>query len=285
MKLFKIILILIGLSTVIYSCKNDELEAEIADLQNQNSNAQNQLNEKEELIVDFIGSMNEIQANLAKIKERENIMTARFDKGNVEMDNGMKEDIIADIELINNLLIENKEKMSSLNSRLRKSNLKIAELEQMIQNMEMQLQEKDMQITELQTQLAEANQQLAVLFEEYNNRIEELGMQEEKLNTAFYCYGSEKELRSQGVVTKEGGFIGIGKTAKLSEDFNKEYFTQIDITINREIELNVEKVKMITNHPSESYELVGEEGNYEKLKITDPELFWSSSKYLVIVVD
>ncbi len=285
MKLFKFILIFVGLTTVFYSCKNDELEAEIADLQHQNSDTQNQLNEKEELIVEFIGSMNEIQDNLARIKEREGIMTARFDKGNVEVDESMKENIIADIELINSLLIENKEKMSSLNSRLKQSNLKIAELEKMIENMAAQLQEKDAQIAELQTQLAEANQQLAVLFEEYNNRIEELGEQEEKLNTAFYCYGSEKELKEQGVISKEGGFIGIGKTAKLSDDFNKEYFTQVDITIDREIDLNVKKVKLITTHPSDSYELLGEEGNYEKLKITDPELFWSSSKYLVIVVD
>lgn len=285
MKIFRIVLIFVALSTLMYSCNNDELEAEIADLQNQNSDAQNQLNEKEELIVEFIGSMNEIQDNLTKIKEREGIMTARFDKGNVEMDESMKKDIIADIELINNLLIENKEKMSFLNSKLKNSNLKIKELEKMIENMSIQLQEKDAQIAELQTQLAEANQQLAVLFEEYNNRIEELGEQEEKLNTAFYCYGSEKELKEQGVITKEGGFIGIGKTAKLSDDFNKDYFTKVDITIDREIELNVEKVKLITTHPSESYELVGEQGNYEKLKITDPELFWSSSKYLVIVVD
>ncbi|MCB0400496.1 MAG: hypothetical protein KDD41_00280 [Flavobacteriales bacterium] len=271
--------------TILFSCNTDELEGEIANLQEQNLEAQGQLNEKEELIVEFIGSMNEIQDNLAKIKEREGIMTARFDKGNVEMDNGMKEDIIADIEMINNLLLENKEKMSSLNARLKKSNLRISELEKMIQNLEMQLQEKDAQIANLQSQLAEANQQLAVLFEEYNNRIEELGEQEEKLNKAFYCYGSEKELKAQGVITKEGGFIGLGKTAKLSEDFNKEYFTQVNISVDREIELNVKKVKMITNHPKESYDLVGTEGNYEKIVIKDPETFWSSSKYLVLVVE
>ncbi len=284
MRLMKFGLIL-ACASIIYSCNTDELEGEIANLNAQNAVAQNQLGEKEELIVEFIGSMNEINENLAKIKEREGIMTARFNKGNVEVDGNMKDDIIADLELINNLLIENKEKMSSMNSKLKKSNMKIAELEKMIQNLEMQLQEKDAHILQLQNQLAEANQQLAVLFEEYNNRIEELATQEDKLNTAYYCYGSEKELKSQGVITKEGGFIGIGKTAKLSEDFNKEYFTQVDISVDREIPLNVEKIKFITNHPSDSYELVGEEGNYEKIKITNPELFWSSSKYLVLVVN
>lgn len=282
--LVKSFIILLSL-TVIFSCNTDELENKITDLEAQNAESANQLNEKEELIVDFIGSMNEIQDNLAKIKERENIMTARFDKGNVEMDNNMKDDIIADIELINGLLLENKNKMSSLNSRLKKSNLKIAELEKMIENLAMQIQEKDAQISELQTQLAEANAQLKVLFEEYNNRIEELGQQEEKLNTAFYCYGSSKELREQGVITKEGGFIGIGKTEKLSDDFNKEYFTQIDITHVNEIELMSKKVKIVTNHPTESYQLEGDDDRIDKLVITDAEIFWSSSKYLVIVVE
>ena len=284
MRLFKLGLILATMA-IVFSCNTDELEGEIADLKAENAESETQLNEKEEMIVDFIGDMNEIHDNLAKIKEREGVMTARFDKGNVEMNESMKMDIIADIELINNLLIENKEKMSSMSSRLKKSNMKIAELEKMIANMTIQLQEKDAQIAQLQIQLSEANKQLAVLFEEYNNRIEELGDQEDKLNTAFYCYGTETELRAQGVVTKEGGFIGIGKTAKLSDDFNKEYFTQVDISIDREIQLNVEKVKLITNHPKGSYELVGEEGNYQKLTIKNPETFWSASKYLVIVID
>lgn len=284
MRLFKALLFITCVS-VFFACNTDELENKIAELEAEKAASSGQLDEKEELIVEFIGDMNEIQANLAEIKERENLMTSRFDKGNVEMNETMKDEIMGDIELINNLLLENKNKMGALNSRLKKSNLKIVELEKMIENMAVQLQEKDAQIASLQIQLAEANQQLAVIFEEYNNRLEEMGAQEDELNKVFYCYGSEKELKEQGVISKEGGFIGIGKTAKLSDDFNKEYFTQIDKSINTEVDLNVEKVKLITNHPSDSYELVGEEGNYEKIKIIKPEEFWSSSKYLVIVVE
>ena len=284
MKLFKALLFITCVG-VFFSCNTDELENKIAELEAEKVASSGQLDEKEELIVEFSGDMNEIQANLATIKERENIMSSRFDKGNVEMNETMKDEIMGDIDMINNLLLENKNKMSALNSRLKKSNLKITELEKMIENMATQLQQKDAEIASLQTQLAEANQQLAVIFEEYNNRLEEMGAQEDELNKAFYCYGSEKELKEQGVISKEGGFIGIGKTAKLSDDFNKEYFTQIDKSINTEIDLNVEKVKVITNHPSDSYELVGEEGSYEKIKILNADAFWASSKYLVIVVE
>jgi len=283
-RLFKFAFLL-SLVTVFYACNTEELENKISDLEAENLENVGELGSKEEVIVDLIGSMNEIQENLSKIKERENLMSARFDKGNVEIDNNMKDQLIGDIELINGLLLDNKNKMSALNSKLKKSNLKIVELEKMIERMAVQLQEKDAQIAALQTQLAEANQQLKVIFQEYNNRIEELGDKEDQLNTAYYCYGSSKELQAQGVISKEGGFIGIGKTQKLSSDFNKDYFTKVDISLTKDIQLMSKKVKVITNHPSSSYKIEGSEGKAEKLVILDAAAFWASSKYLVMVVE
>jgi hypothetical protein len=285
-KFFKATLFL-SLIVLMFACNTDELEQKIAELEAEKIEASGNLEGKEELIVDFMSSMNEIQANLTTIKERENIITARFDKGNMEMNNNMKDDIIGDIDLINNLLIENKQKMAALQSKFRRSekesNMKIAELETMIENLVKQMDLKDGEIASLHSQLAEANTQLVVMFDEYNNRLEELGNKEDVINTAYYCYGSSKELKEQGVITKQGGFIGIGKTAKLSEDFNKEYFTQIDISVTKEIELASGEVKLITNHATDSYRVEGEEGA-KKLIIVDSESFWASSKYLVIEV-
>ena len=96
---------------------------------------------------------------------------------------------------------------------------------------------------------------------------------------------TSKELIAQGVLTKEGGFIGIGKAEKLKEDFNKNYFTQIDITESMSIPLACKKAKLITTHPSGSYKFDGPEGKIEKLTITNSEEFWSVSKYLVVVVE
>ena len=285
-KFFKVTLLLSAI-TLLFACNTDELEQKIADLEADKIEAESSLDGKGELIVDFMSSMNEIQANLSTIKERENIIAARFDKGNMEMNNSMKDDIIGDIDLINNLLIDNKEKMADLQSKFRRStkesNLKIAELETMIENLVKQMELKDSEIATLHSQLAEANKQLVVMFDEYNNRLEELGNKEDVLNTAYYCYGSSKELKAQGVISKKGGFIGIGKTAQLSEDFNKDYFTQIDISLIKEIDITGDEVKLITNHPTESYRIEGEEGA-RKLVIVDSEYFWASSKYLVIDV-
>jgi len=287
-KLFKTTLLL-GLITIIFACNTDELESKIAELEAENIETANQINGKEEMISDFIGSLNEIEGNLAIIKERENIITAKFDKGNMEIDNNMKDEIMGDIDLINDLLLDNRDKMATLNSKLIKSeqesDLKIQELQTMMEGLAVRMQQKDGEIAELHTQLAEANKQLMVLFQEYNNRLEEMGDQEDELNTAYYCYGSAKELKEQGVISKKGGFIGIGKTAKLSDNFNKEYFTKVDVSIINHIDIISKKVKVVTNHPSESYKIEGENGSVEKLVILDSDAFWSASKYLVMVVE
>ena len=41
----------------------------------------------------------------------------------------------------------------------------------------------------------------------------------------------------------------------------------------------------MTSHPAGSYKLDVVNGKTEKLTITDPNAFWSVSKYLVVVVE
>ena len=64
-----------------------------------------------------------------------------------------------------------------------------------------------------------------------------------------------------------------------------EYFKQVDITQMLEIPVNAKKAKLITSHPAGSYKMDAVEGKTDKLTITDPNAFWSVSKYLVIQAD
>tara|TARA_R110001592_G_scaffold148165_3_gene372867 strand:+ start:4843 stop:5742 length:900 start_codon:yes stop_codon:yes gene_type:complete len=276
---------IIFVATLFFACNTDELENKIADLEQQNHELEGGSSMKDGEIEEYMKSMNEIYDNLAVIKEKENLINTNIDMSNGEVNESLKNKIVEDINLINNLLEENKKKMANLNSKLKESNSKGVELERMIQNLMQQLEDKDIEIGSFKNQLASANAQLKVLFEEYNNRIEELGEQTDKLNTAYYCYGTAKELKEKGVISKEGGFIGIGKTTKLSDDFNKEYFTQIDITLVQQVDLMTKKAKVVTNHPADSYKLEGSKDMVEKLIILDATKFWSASKYLVIVVE
>ena len=67
----------------------------------------------------------------------------------------------------------------------------------------------------------------------------------ETLNTAYYTIGTTKELKEKNVISKEGGFIGIGKSTKVTDDFNKEYFTKINIEQTTIINIGAKKVKII----------------------------------------
>ena len=68
------------------------------------------------------------------------------------------------------------------------------------------------------------------------------------------------------------------------DDFNKDYFTQIDIRRDKEIKLYSKDAKLLTVHPDGTYELVKDEKGLLTLKITNPNKFWSVSRYLVIEV-
>lgn len=173
-----------------------------------------------------------------------------------------------------------------MNKKLKKANLKIAEFQEMIERLNGQITEKDAEISELKGQLEKLNIELSEVAMNYEAAQQMLEETTVKVNKAFYAFGTSKELIAQGVLTKEGGFIGIGKAEKLKDDFNKSYFTQIDATETSSVPLSCKKAKLITNHPSGSYKFEGEQGTkIEKLSITNAEEFWSASKYLVIVVE
>ena len=95
---------------------------------------------------------------------------------------------------------------------------------------------------------------------------------------------ASKELEKQQVVTKDGGFIGLGKIEKLKDDFNRDYFEKIDIRKVKRLKLFCAKAKLITTHPANSYKIYGQ-NRVDSLVITNPNQFWSVSKYLVVVVE
>ena len=172
-----------------------------------------------------------------------------------------------------------------MKSKLKDSNNKNDELEKFITRLTVELESKDAQIGDLKTQLEQLNVEMTNLNISYQEATQESAVKTEKLNAAFYAFGTSKELIKNGVLTKEGGFIGIGKIQKMKDDFNKTYFTQVDISTTNTIALAAKKAKIITTHPSGSYKIEGANGKADKITIINAEEFWSASKYLVIVVE
>jgi DNA repair exonuclease SbcCD ATPase subunit len=292
MKKYNLFLVLVTsvILSIFTSCSGgNEEENPLADsLSGVNNELNGQLTEKEKAIQQFVNTFNDIQANLNEIKEKEKIIVTSTKLGDVK---SKEEQIKEDIQAIYELMGKNKSKINSLNKKLKTAKSKITGLEQLIANLEAQLNEKDLQITDLKNQIEQLNIELSNLnlnYEDlalkYNEVSEEVDVKTTKLNTAYYVVGTSKELKENGVITKEGGFIGLGKSAQLKQDFNKDYFTKVDITNFSKLSIASKKAKIITTHPSSSYKLNGEK-TIESLEINNSEDFWSTSKYLVIVVE
>ncbi len=283
-KHFAFFVIIILTNFLLSNCSkgSDESENSIKDsIENVNGSLNGKLNEKDAAIQELVSSFNEIQENLNAIKEKEKIISKVTSDGDVKS----KEDQIKeDIQSIYDLMAKNKDRIGSLSKKLKNSKLQIDGLEKMIENMQATLSLKDSEIEELKTKIEGLNVELSSLTTNYKAVENESNQKTEIINTAFYAIGTSKELKEKNVITKEGGIIGLGKTTKLSSDFNKEYFTKINIEKTTSINLGAKKIKILTTHPSNSYKLIGEKP-IEKLEITNTKEFWSASKYLVIILD
>ncbi len=266
------------------SCGNDDDKNKnpLADsLANVNNELAGRLNEKEETLDEFIASFNEIQDNLNAIKEKEKIVTTSASKGDVR---SRQNQIREDIQAIYDLMEKNKNRINALTQKLKQSNLKLSGMQKMIENLQNSINMKDEEINELKNHIEGLNIELSNLNTNYRSIAEQNAAQNEALNTAWFAIGTSKELKEKKVIAKEGGFIGLGKSTKMTEDFNREYFTKVNIQKTSVINIGARKAKVITNHPTKSYKIVGEKP-VEKLEITDAREFWSSSKFLVIVIE
>ena len=189
---------------------------------------------------------------------------------------------MADIASIDGLLAENKTLLEKLRKQSKKSAARIAALEGTVAELERSLAEKDTEIMALKERLASTDSSLATLIDMYRDKSQLADMQRNEMNTAWYAVGTAKELRAKGVLTKEGGVVGIGAVDKLNtENLTQSSFTRIDVVQTLEIPIMAKKAKLATSHPAASYRLEGA----DKLVITDPNAFWSLSRYLVIVAE
>ncbi len=259
---------------------------EIQKTQATNDSLQRLVIERDSALYAFMETFNTIESNLQEIKAKENIISINTSD---DLNQPNRENKINDeIQAIYDLMLENKSKVAQLERQLKRANINSSELQQAIKSLHLKLQEKDVEILQLREELKTMNIQVDELAYEidtlkFDNEVKTaiIQTQEESLNTAYYIIGSAKELKANKIIDKKGSFIG---TKKLNKDFDKTLFTKVDIRELISIDLEVQKVKILTTHPSNSYEFAGEKP-INSLEITDMYVFWSVSKYLVIIIN
>jgi uncharacterized protein (DUF3084 family) len=281
----KLIFLILPLAILAGCNKGTDTEVENLKLENERLRSESMV--KDSTLNSFFSSYNEIEENLALIKEKERLIR-KAGAGDISAD--AKNRITEDLTLIAELMEKNKQTIASLRKRIKDSDVRMSEFEKTIDFLTKTIEDKDAEIIALTNQLAEKNAELRELAGQIQSistdlatKSETISKQDAELNKAYYVIGTERELRDNGILTKEGGFVGIGKTRALSKDFNAQYFTEIDIRKVTTIPVNAKTARIITNHPSSSYNLIGDK-SVERIEIVDFANFWRSTKHLVVVV-
>lgn len=241
----------------------------------------------------YFSAMNQIEQNIEKIKNTENIISLQ--PVGKDLDDDTRTKINEDMAYLNQMLQSNKDELARLKSKLKRSAFKSTELERTIVRLTTALEEETTKVNLLQTDLAKKDSligQLSTTVNELGKNVDNLTIenktkdtkirdQDETIHTAWYVFGNRSELKEQKIITSDGLF---SSQRVLQTDFNKNYFVRIDARNTKSIPLYSSHAKVLTSHPKSSYTLEKENGNFVLL-IVDPANFWSVSKYLVIEVD
>lgn len=241
--------------------------------------------QKDSEINDLMGTLNEIEEGFQQISEAEHRVSLAKDGEGVNKKQKLKEDI----QFIADRMKQNRELIAKLQKQLANGTLKGAQLQKTIEGLQKQLEEKDAQLQTLREELDKKDIHIAALDETVNNlntktnrltaesnqKTETINAQDKQIHTAWYVFGTKKELKEQSII--QDGKVMTG-------NFNKNYFTKVDIRNLSEIKLYSKSAKLLTTHPSSSYSLVRDANKQYTLRITNSQLFWSTSKYLVVLV-
>ena len=255
-------------------------------LKAQNDSLMVELSNRNAELDDIMGAFNEVQEGFRQINEAEN----RVDLQSGSIRENSADKIKEDIRFISEKLQSNREQIAKLEKQLKNSQYNSAQLKKAVANLTKELEAKQQQIETLQAELASKNiriaelddavaglsQNVSELTAENEAKAATVASQDKALNAAWFVFGTKSELKDQKILEK-------GDVLK-SADFNKDYFTQIDIRTDKEIKLYSKRAELLTTHPVGSYELVKDAKGQPALKITNPTEFWSVSRYLVIQV-
>jgi DNA repair exonuclease SbcCD ATPase subunit len=281
-------LILLVAGIIVFLLYSHEHKNLLNQMETQKTSLTGKVTARDSVINEWITTFDDIEKNIALIKEKEKIISVN--SSNAEISKDKKQQVLEDIQYINTLLEQNKKKIASLNAQLAKSGGTIKALQNKISDLEASMKQNENEISELKTSLVnkkfeveQLNTQMVVLQDTIAKKDQKISTQTYEMNKAFYVCGTYKELKAKGLLTKEGGFIGLGKTQTLTGNFPDSSFVQIDITQIKSISVNAKSAKLISEHPAGSYEFIRDKDKIIKsLEIKSPAMFWKNSKYAVV---
>lgn len=267
-------------------------QAELDQLKSDKDSLMSVLDERDVSLNEFIVTFNDVERNLDSVAVRQQIIITGTEQTG-EMKKSQTTRINEEIFAINMLMDQNRKKIDELNRKLKNSSRKNIALEKAIVTLNNQLVQKDIELAALNEKLNNMNVEVTLLqtmvnslTEVNNSQAQAISDGNTALHTAYYVVGKSKDLQESNLIDRKGGLLGMGKTSKMNSDFDNSKFTKIDYTQVSSIAVNSKDARIITTHPGDSYILENDPDDKKlttQILITNPEKFWSVSKYLVVI--
>ena len=267
------------------SCNQEAVKKAEAVATQQRDSLEQIIAQKDNEINDMMTTLSDIEEGFREITEAQSrVVLAKQGEGT-----NTKQRIKENMQFIQAAMKQNKELINKLKQQVRESSVKGTELKKIIDNLTQQMETKDKQlqtlreeldrndihIAELDEKVADLNTNVTNLTADNTEKQQTINTQDKALHTGWFVFGTKKELKEQNILSS-------GEV--LRSNFNKDYFTKIDIRIDKEIKLYSKSAEILTSHPASSYTLQRDANKQYVLRITNPEAFWATSKYLVILV-
>lgn len=247
----------------------------------------NELSMKEKELDELLETINIVQEGFRQIDEAEGRLNLNSETENLVSE---KDKIAEQMDFILNKMNSNREQIAKLEKMVKNNQVSSSKTKKTIELLTQQLKQKEEEIIAIKEELKAKNIKIAELDSMVNDmsthisdlqaenesKVKVVDAQDKMINRAWYVFGTKKELKNHKI-------IDDGEVLQ-NENFDHEYFTEIDIRNFKELPLYSKRATIETTHPKDSYELVKDEKGQYILKIKNPEKFWNVSRYLVVLV-
>lgn len=279
---------------VVFITRENSFRQQRAEAQMVHENLEGIIDHRDSVINDLVMTFTEIEKDMNIVREQENLLANSVD--DPEFTSDVRERIVSEIRQMNTLLEENRAKVKDLNKRLKKSGVRIAALEEKMVLLQQSIVQRDSSINVLKTELVSRDFQLAelnVVIDSLDMEVVErdetiqmkevqISLNEAELDKAYLASGNYKELEEKGIVAKEGGFLGLGKSKVVPANLVDNEFDQVSISQTDRIDIHSKKAELISAHPEDSYQVVSNDSIVEYIQIIKPEKFWKKTRYAVV---
>lgn len=286
-------------------CNQAELKSALAEAKTAEAQKDSLLTE----VLETTQFVSDVNSELAKAKSTA-VRTASSDPGlpGAKRDREERVAALGRVKTIIAKLNESEAKLAETETRARSSRQRNARLLAQIETFKKTIEDlkttAEQQKSEYEAALTEKDTQIATLA----GRVDTLTTEKTRLgadkaaladtvgnltaykNTVYYAVGTKDELVKKGVVTKEGSkFLVFGGTRlEPARNLNPDAFTAIDKIQQTSIPLprTDKKYKIISRQSPTHLSSAVKDGKVSgSLEISQPEQFWSASRYLILVQD